>query len=316
MVEKEASKRVEGGDERRSNGPAAAGSPFSTSGASTERGGYSAWVWLSLTCLDAPIVAVCWQWLFAQSFDLEVNTGEPWALFLTAWLIYLADRYADGTALNENGPRSLRQAFCRRHRGAWKLAIAVIAAADVVVIVTTLEAPTTSAGIILGALAVSYLVVNQVHRQVWMNIPFKEVVIGLVFAAGSILVFLPEALHIPDFRFAWVLFGLLCTLNCVTIALWEEDLDRVQARHSIATYFARLNRYLSAALVALGAIAIAAAFFRNAGGVVYLCIGASALLLGTLATIGGTIQRDIRVALADLVLLTPLIVMATEALSS
>src|SRR3954447_10807188 len=72
-------------------------------------------VWLNLVCLDAPLVAITWQLLFAKSFGIAVANGDTLALFLTAWLIYLADRLGDSMSLGAGGVMSLRQRFCRRH---------------------------------------------------------------------------------------------------------------------------------------------------------------------------------------------------------
>ena len=60
-------------------------------------------VWLNLVCLDAPLVAVSWQWLFARAFQVPLTNSARLTLFLTAWLIYLADRLADSWALDRNG---------------------------------------------------------------------------------------------------------------------------------------------------------------------------------------------------------------------
>src|SRR5450432_2947799 len=49
-------------------------------------------VWLNLACLDAPLVSVVWLCLFARTFHSSVESVNCVALFLTAWLIYLADR--------------------------------------------------------------------------------------------------------------------------------------------------------------------------------------------------------------------------------
>ena len=51
------------------------------------RAAYSPVVWLSLVCLDAPIVAVAWQWLFARVFGAHLTLSLCFLLFLTAWLI-------------------------------------------------------------------------------------------------------------------------------------------------------------------------------------------------------------------------------------
>jgi hypothetical protein len=68
-------------------------------------------LWLNLVCLDAPLVAVAWLGLFARSFHTPLQAGNCIALFLTAWLIYLADRFADCDSLEPGSPRSLRQEF-------------------------------------------------------------------------------------------------------------------------------------------------------------------------------------------------------------
>ena len=91
-----------------------------------ERAGYSPVVWLSLLCLDAPIVAVAWQWLFARTFDAHLDLSLRALLFLTAWLIYLADRFADTIKLPADSPISLRHRFCREHMIGWWIAIVVI----------------------------------------------------------------------------------------------------------------------------------------------------------------------------------------------
>ena len=68
-------------------------------------------LWLNLVCLDAPLVAICWQWIFAYNFHLSVPPGHRAALFLTAWLIYLADRFGDSLSLVAGQPNSARQQF-------------------------------------------------------------------------------------------------------------------------------------------------------------------------------------------------------------
>src|SRR5437660_1218002 len=87
---------------------------------------YSPIIWLSLLCLDAPLVAVAWQWLFARSFGARLPLSLRVLLFLTAWLIYLGDRFADTIRLPAASPISLRHRFCREHMVGWWVAIVVI----------------------------------------------------------------------------------------------------------------------------------------------------------------------------------------------
>src|SRR5688572_12316817 len=108
--------------------------------------------WLNLVCLDAPLVAVLWLCLFAQTFTLPVRPGNAVALFLTAWLIYLADRLADVVSLKTAPPRSLRQEFCLRHREIWISALILIGGFDVYVIWNSVAPGTVVAGAGVGIL--------------------------------------------------------------------------------------------------------------------------------------------------------------------
>src|ERR1051325_5995785 len=87
-------------------------------------------LWLNFVCLDPPLVAVCWQWLFGQSFHLPIPMGNRIALCLTAWLIYLADRFSDSIALRSNQQKSQRQQFCLQYRNIWLCAIGCVAVVD------------------------------------------------------------------------------------------------------------------------------------------------------------------------------------------
>src|SRR5664279_5503946 len=96
-------------------------------------------LWLNLSGLDAPIVAVLWQAMFARTFHLGLSGASQIALFFTAWLIYLADRFADAIALPLAVPKSLRQEICLRYRGRWVSLLMIVAALDVFVICSRLD---------------------------------------------------------------------------------------------------------------------------------------------------------------------------------
>ena len=53
------------------------------------------WLWPNLLSLDAPIVALLWQILFARCFHARVETLPSVLLVLAVWLIYAADRTLD-----------------------------------------------------------------------------------------------------------------------------------------------------------------------------------------------------------------------------
>ena len=265
-------------------------------------------MWLNLVCLDAPIVAVVWLWLFARSFHVPIHLGNAVALFLTAWLIYLADRLADAASLKAGTLRSLRQDFCLRHREIWSSALLLIGGFDLYVIWRTIAPGTFFAGAVVGILAVIYLALNYPRGLVWRALPAKELAIGLLFTAGTLVALLPAA---PPMDAAFLSCGLafvsLCSLNCISIACWERELDQVQGKVSIATrhpWFARHVGKMGAGL-ALGSLALA--IFLRPATPVFGCVAVSALLLASLEFSPRRLGDDRRTALADLVLLTPIL---------
>lgn len=268
-------------------------------------------LWLNLVCLDAPLVAICWQWIFAHSFPLSVPFGHRAALFLTASLIYLADRFGDSVSLVAGQPKSVRQQFCLRHKSIWLLSIICVAVLDLVVVLRAVNYETAVLGAVLGAFTIAYVAINHARSEIWETIPLKEFIIGSLFAAGTLVgvtshLFAERSTMI----FAAILFASLCSLNCVSIAIWERDLNRIQGKHSIATRWTRTNSLPPMLLFLLLAGSVVLALFDPGAWPVVLCFGASSLLLGALRFV--QVSRDERIALADVVLLTPLALFVAE----
>ena len=266
---------------------------------------FSPFTWLNLVCLDAPLVAVSWLWLFARSCGITVAYGGTVALFLTAWLIYLADRLGDSMAAPQRAATSLRQRFCIRHRAAWMVLLGTVALADLLVVFAHLDPRMLWPGAIVGAAAMAYLIVNQLRPSIWRRLPLKEISVGSLFTAGTLLP-LAHGLgraHAP----AALLFACLCSMNCITIAVWERWLDVAQERVSVATAIPSIGRWLMAGLLVLSTAGLGLVLFGAAGSPIFLCIAVSAALLAALHRARGGLQPDARTALADIVLLTPII---------
>jgi len=264
-------------------------------------------IWLNLVCLDAPLVAIAWLALFARTFHRPIQPGNAVALFLTAWLIYLADRLADSLSLKPGSPRSLRHAFCLRHREIWTATVILVAGFDAYVVWRATAPETFFSGAIIGLLAVIYLALNHPFGRIWRTLPAKELVIGGLFTAGTLVALLPPMVWI-DRRFVTsaFAFAILCSLNCVSIAGWERNLDAIQGKVSIATRFPVLTRGLTGLCLIVAAIFLATAIAIREVSLLFSCLAGSTLLLAYLNA-SGRIWIDERTALADLVLLTPLV---------
>ncbi len=275
------------------------------------RGAQNPLVWLNLVCLDAPLVAVSWLWLFSSVLRLPIAPGGTAALFLTAWLIYLADRFGDSLSIDARGPTSLRQRICLRHRSAWLLALGLIGLADLLVICARLDPATRWHGLTVGVLALGYLILNQAQPTLWRRIPLKESCIGCLFATGTMVPLAAGLTNVASL--GWLLFAILCSLNCICIAVWEGPLDRVQRRASIATEFPSIRRHLSPVLLLVSATSATLALLSAGARPVLVCVAASSILLLMVDWFQEWIATDLRTAIADLVLLTPLVFLAYRA---
>ena len=246
---------------------------------------------------------------FAHTFRIAIKPAEYVALFLTAWWIYLTDRFVDTLVVSTNGNRPVRAEFCLRHRMPWPFVILIVTAVDGAVILFAVPRSTILRGALFGVAAIAYLAVNFAVSRWWRTVPIKEFVIGFLFAAGSVLV--PgappwsERLLVPA-----GCFGCLCWLNCLSIAVWEKELDQDQDRHSFATDRAGAESQVRIFGAAVVCAAAAYGFSDNAVRPLAASLLLSAMLLLVLPFL--PLARDERTAAADLVLLTPLLVMPFE----
>jgi hypothetical protein len=264
-------------------------------------------VWLNLLCLDAPLVAVAWLWLFARTFHIPLRAGNGVALFLTAWLIYLGDRFADCASLKPGFPRSLRQEFCLRYREIWIVTVLLVGGFDAYVIWRTTALETFLIGAVVGLLALIYLVINHPLGLIWRSLPAKELAIGILFTAGVLVALMPAVPSVSmPFATIALAFAVLCALNCISIAGWERELDRAQQKVSIATRHPGIARRAALISAGLALLSLAMAIASRSVAPLALSISSSALLLTWLNSSLAPVNSDERTALADLVLLTPI----------
>jgi hypothetical protein len=270
---------------------------------------YSPVIWLNLFCLDAPLVAITWQWIFARSFGAHLDWPLRVLLFLTAWLIYLGDRFADSIRLPTGSPRSERHQFCQDHMVGWWIAIVVIFVVDAGLALRSLDLQMFFLGATLAVVCAVYLFFNHLLGGRWRPIPMKEKAVGVLFAAGTTLAVVGVLPGLTiSFAFAVILFAMLCTLNCLCIAAWERELDTAQGKTSLLTGWPAVARVLKPLGLFIVAVSLVLAVVWRFAAPLWICLAVSALLLIWLLG-AESLRRDNRTALADLVLLTPLLVL-------
>jgi hypothetical protein len=287
------------------------GSKNHSSGEASSSLGRRPLLWLNVLCLDAPLVALSWQLLFAQTFTVRLRLSECAALFLTAWGIYLVDRFADSIVLPPGVDRSVRVDFCLRHQRRRIVLLLIVALIDGAIIIVALPSETIRRGLILGAVAILYLFINYFFSKLWRTLPVKEVAIGFLFAAGVVLVLWSRVGNGErSLLLTATLFGCVCSLNCMSIAVWEHELDTQQGKHSFATNRAGAGSLIKILAAVVAIACLAESVMNPPVRPLTICLGASALLLLGLHFLPA--PRDERTALADLVLLTPLFPLLAE----
>lgn len=265
------------------------------------------WLWPNLVGLDAPAVAVAWQWLFARVFRVDLPTAFHLILGLSVWCIYLADRLYDASRSPETGDLTDRMRFTKRHSAAL-CAIAITAAtANLFLIIRHVPRPLMVTGLITaGLLGAYYLIRLNGNSRIASAIP-REILCGMIFGLGCVIA--PHAFLLPNHGFGFllsaVLLGLVCSANCVLISVWEKDEDIAGNDSSLATSQSCIIPHITNALTGLILLAAAMAVFGPWQ--IHLAVAASALALRLMLHFEKHLSRRNLRVLADAALLSPLL---------
>jgi len=267
------------------------------------------WLWWNLLSADAPTVAFLWALLFARAARVSLPLLEAAVLAATVWVIYVGDRLLDGKTGARQSGASDRHAFYVRHRAlAWGC-LAAVSAAALWVSVTRLEIATRRAGLELAAAVALYFLLVHGARGGLSRLFPKELLVGGIFAAGTLL---PAGTRGAEAARALLapalLFGAVCALNCMAIECWEHHRGGRQWSERPRW----LLRWADARIAALAGSLLAAAGFsaffapRDPGELELLAACALSLifLLALDRASHRLSPRSLRV-LADAALLTP-----------
>jgi len=270
--------------------------------------------------MDAPTVAVVWSLGFAWVAGIHLPAWAPILLALVAWAVYIGDRLLDAYAGMRTPPRHQlrdRHTFHWRHRlilGSLALAAAGTSAW---IVVTRLPAGSRVSGSAIAAATLVYF--SGVHSRrrlpaslgrLLAPICTKAFLIGILFTAGCLLPVWSQlritrglASHGRLLIAPALFFAVLGWLNCHAIGLWEA---------SKLVRPGRLQR--AAALVAFTGLSLAVFIsFAEPRPAMLIALGsASALLLALLDRLRSRMSPLALRAAADLVLLTPALLVVFE----
>lgn len=257
----------------------------------------------------------------------------PPLLALTTWTVYVCDRLLDaraGRRLPASPALRERHYFHWRHRRLLAPLAAAAGCSAAITVVIFMPPIARERGSVLAVAALAYF--SGVHAAPplprWpLSLPrllSKELLVALLFTAGSIL---PAWLRFHASRTPysphWLFwtsaayFAALAWLNCWCIASWESDNAAGKVRSGQAQRWpfslrTRRSMNLRAALFLTfaGLLLAFAAFPTNSRFLLLLLAGAaSALLLALLDRLRSRITPLALRASADLVLLTPLLLL-------
>ncbi len=251
------------------------------------------WLWPNILSLDAPFVALSWQWLLHRSFDIPLPFRLQATLGIAVWIIYVLDRCLDVWKENADTLSTARHRFYRQY---WfpMLALAVLTGSVMLWLARFHLHPIMfTSGIGLGVLILGYLMLVQRFTRIFHLTGLKEASVGILFAIGVTLnLWIKLPLKSWGFHLAFIAFAILCTLNCLLIHGWE------------LTSRPRQTAWLRWTLTLLPLLFLILMRDRLP---LALCFGFSSLGLALLGWTGWRLDASLRRVLVDAVLLTPLL---------
>lgn len=269
------------------------------------------WQWLTVLSLDAPLVALAWQWAVGHAASAPPAPHHAALLGIGVWLAYAADRWIEGWRLTPETVRTQRHYFFLRWRWPSFAVWLGILAGGVWLAIRELGAREWWFSLALLGPTLAYLLSHQfLHRDHPWRVP-KELCVAGILAVGVALYPAattggPPAALLPLVAPAG-LFFLLALANCLLISDWEREVDRSQGQTSLALRYGAARTLAARLPWAVAALALAQAVTHHGPArTVALAGAAAAFLLGGLALAQPRLGRERARVLADLVLLTPL----------
>ena len=210
------------------------------------------WEWPTILSLDAPLIAVLWQALFAQVFGVSPAWYHLVLLAAPVWLVYSADRLFDGWQRGPGDAPTRRHHFYTVHRREVVWVWLGVLAGSLLTAALTLRVDELMGGLLVLGATLGYFARLHLLPASSFAVP-KEVQVALLFGAGVALFILPDLSRtLPwavSFTSALALFTSLCALNCGFISYWERE-GEAERRTSLLRY-PNLRRWLQRAALGL-----------------------------------------------------------------
>jgi hypothetical protein len=270
------------------------------------------WLWPNILSLDAPFIAVLWQWLLARTLHIHLGFAEMFVLGACVWLIYAADHFLDVLQRPAANREPRRKAIWRREPRLLLILAACVGVLLWPAAFSFLNPVVVCVGIVLSLSVLGYFACVHMTplacRERWP----RELAVACVFTAGIVAPIVASAqadirhLLVPVF-----LLALLCWANSSAVECWEITASAHASErrvHRSTTWIARHlpEVALLAALLSLVMVPTHYLSFK------FAAAGAiSGLALGALGLCEPILPPEILSAAAELALFSPLAVLVT-----
>lgn len=202
------------------------------------------WQWPNVLSIDSALIAVTWQWIFAESANISLPVSAYCVLGLSVWLTYMADRLFDTHQREIGELLSLRHQFAKSYAPTlWRIWAAALIL-SITLAFTGLTAGQLSRGILLLCVCLTYTFLNQFLSARFFP---KEVLVALIFAAGAV-VFIES----PIPWGAFFCFAALCLLNCLSLGNKERAVDSALCVRSLSDYVSPRRLWAFIIIISIG----------------------------------------------------------------
>ena len=265
---------------------------------------YPWWLWPNILSLDAPLIALAWQELWAHCLAVDISWMHRVLLALATWLAYSGDRLLDARRLK--GPtESPRHKFSHKHylllTKVWFIGLVIVITLGLQLSVLEI----INGLILLVVVACYFLIYHWQYTRAFAG-SAKEIMAGTVFSAGTVFFVMTGSTLTPGIWLAFASWAGLCVMNCLSIACWDRQRDKVMEQHSLARCWIRADLWLWLWAIAVITLAIGAWSMDPRLVPIAAALSLSALALSKLTNAEGD---DLRRVLADVLLLTPMLLL-------
>ncbi len=257
-----------------------------------------------LLSLDAPTVAVAWSLGFAKAAGVRLPAWVSLLLALVTWCAYVSDRLLDArSALRTEQVHHLRQRhlFHWQHRSSIFPLALTAACVSAWIVFSFMPDEARERNVLLAAAGVTYFSGIHIKTKFRALLP-KELLVAVLFTTGCALPTIGRMRALSAaFIVAIIFFAGLAWLNCHAIECWE----------SVGQTCSGPQIYSIASLLALaGLLGAIVLFAPHSSEATLIGVGAaSAILLALLDRIRDRLTPLALRSAADLVLLTPLLLL-------